>query len=446
MPTINAQILAIETPDTAHFRTPNLLTLITIEAQDTAHFRTANLVKMAATDPTDIARFGTPHPAALHATEQPDRAHFMLGAVRATLAARDTLDSAAFHGGARPVTAALSATETPDVAQFVLAFQKRFSLRATETPDAAQFTLYNSKTVWHSTEAPDQALFLFGFRHTASFALTEPTDTAHWVAFTGHQAFALKATEPTDRAAFVLAPPQQLPCEPVWTRPLDYYLDLITSEHNQKPNYIGTVTATIEPLVIDEATIASIPCLFDVDVATGVALDYTGQWIGKSRWIELPNVFFSWDTPGLGWDQSNWKGPYDSENALQRLDDYHYRMLLYATIVANHWDGSIPEAYRSWDTVFAGTGIQVVIQDWGNMTMAIGVIGPHSADSVSLSLIMSGAMNLKPEGITLLDYIFQQIPGVPLFAWDAESDSVAGWDQGQWGILVPPGQGYVPGA
>jgi hypothetical protein len=222
------------------------------------------------------------------------------------------------------------------------------------------------------------------------------------------------------------------------------YLDLITSEHVGKPNYTQSVTASLQAYVDDQLLTAEMPCSFDVDIAVGEQLDFTGQWIGKTRFVNLPDVFFSWDAQGLGWEEANWKGPFDPPNALIRLDDDHYRLLLYATIVANHWDGSIQTAYTAWDTLFAGTGYQVVIQDFGNMTMMLGLRGTGHIDAVTQALFQSGDMDLKPEGVALIDYVFQAQVDTPFFAWDANTDSAAGWETGYWGILVPPGQGFVP--
>jgi len=231
---------------------------------------------------------------------------------------------------------------------------------------------------------------------------------------------------------------------PFPVQPLDHWLGLITSEHKPRPKYVKTVSLSVDPVVADTTLAATLPGLFDLDYSHGEQEDFTGQWIGKSRWIELPNPFFSWDFEGMGWNQANWKGPFDSQNALQRLDDYHYRLLLYATVIANHWDGSVPAAYAAWDTLFHWTGLKVVIQDYGNMTMMYGLLWETAPDTVLLSLFTSGQMDLKPEGIALISYIFQTEPGVPLFAWDAETSSVAGWDEGAWGTLVPPGLGISP--
>jgi hypothetical protein len=223
------------------------------------------------------------------------------------------------------------------------------------------------------------------------------------------------------------------------------YLDHITSEHNQKQKYVDTVALTADAVVQDQQLVASVAGLFDLDYCVGEQEDFTGQWIGKSRWIELPTVFFSWDTEGAGWNQANWKGPADSDNSIERLDDYHYRLLLYANIIANHWDGSIPQAYEAWDTLFHYIGLQVLIQDYGNMTMLYGLLSTQRLDAVLVSLFLTGQMDLRPEGVELLAYALQPQPGVRFFAWDAVSDSVDGWDQGYWPIMQPPGSSYTPG-
>lgn len=223
------------------------------------------------------------------------------------------------------------------------------------------------------------------------------------------------------------------------------YLNRITSEHNQKPNYMATVAMNLDPLVEDQQLVAGVWNLFDLDYCVGQQEDFTGQWIGKSRWIELPAVFFSWDEEGLGWNQANWRGPADSATSLEMLDDYHYRLLLYANIIANHWNGSIPDAYAAWDTLFQYTGLKVIIQDYGNMTMLYGLLSETAPDVVLLSLFTTGQMDLRPEGVELRAYALQSTPGEPFFAWDSASDSVHGWDTGSWGLMLVPGQSYIPG-
>jgi len=441
---VSATFNVLESPDDARFRIGyNNARLVATDPTDDAHFG-PNHAHLAVTEPTDMPRFLARDVfATLRATEHADYPGFVFKYIHNfTLLVTEPTDSARFRLG--NLKASLSATDARDTARFNINQANGARFRLTEAPDTAQFRLRNNNAYLQATDPVDVPYFRLAYENGVYFAITEPADGSHWIAYTGNFVI-LDTSETPDHALFKLTPPPEPPCEPVWTRPLEYYLSLITSEHNQKPKYMTTVESSIDPIVHNEMTTADLPCLFDVDIAVGEQLDYTGQWVGKTRWIELPNVFFTWDAGGLGWDQAYWKGPYDSENAVQRLDDQHYRLLLYATIVANHWNGSIPDAYRSWDIVFAPTGFQVVIQDWGDMTMAYGLLGPKPIDAITQSLFMSGEMDLKPEGVVLSSYIFQEIPGIPFFGFDGQSNAIAGWDKGQWGILVPPGQGFVPG-
>ena len=84
---------------------------------------------------------------------------------------------------------------------------------------------------------------------------------------------------------------------------VDYLLDLVTSEHNQRPRYMGTVALSVEPY-IDGSNIAySYRTLFDLDTAVGEQLDFVGQWVGITRYIVEPlDVFFTLDDENLGFD------------------------------------------------------------------------------------------------------------------------------------------------
>lgn len=251
----------------------------------------------------------------------------------------------------------------------------------------------------------------------------------------------------TGQTFFSIAEVQEVPPPyplPFPTHVTEDYLNRITSEHNQRPKYMATVELNIDPIVADQQLVAGFSGLFDLDYCVGQQEDFTGQWIGKSRWIEIPNPFFSWDVQSLGWNQANWKGPADADNALEELDDYHYRLLLYAQVIANHWNGSIPAAYEAWDTLFKYTGIKVMIQDYGNMTMLYGLVSTEQPDVILLSLFTTGQMDLRPEGVELIAYALQAQPNAPFFSWDSASDNVHGWDTGSWGIMVPPGQAVVP--
>jgi hypothetical protein len=148
------------------------------------------------------------------------------------------------------------------------------------------------------------------------------------------------------------------------------YLNLITSEHRQRPDYIAMLSGVFQPLV-DGVTVArSLNTLFDIDNAEGVQLDAIGVWVGRSRNLSVPleNVYFQFDT-GPGFDMGILRGPFDPLTTLFVLPDDQYRILLYATIAANHWDGTIPGAYNAYAIAFGPRGFTMLIIDNQDMTM-----------------------------------------------------------------------------
>ena len=151
---------------------------------------------------------------------------------------------------------------------------------------------------------------------------------------------------------------------------LEYLLALITSSHNQMPRYMETVALSVKLYAELVALARGLIGLFDLDTAVGQQLDFTGQWIGLTRFVDiLLDVWFSFDIEGLGFDQGKWQTPYEALTQAVELGDDTYRQLLKARVVANHWDGTIPHAEYVWDTLFLGaeggmdTGFKVVLQD-----------------------------------------------------------------------------------
>ena len=273
---------------------------------------------------------------------------------------------------------------------------------------------------------------------------------------------------------------------------LDDYLNLITSEYSDPVNqakFIATVTARVQPYVDMQAQLAEMNALFDLDVAVGQQLDTTGQWIGLTRFLSVPlNIYFSWGVNGLGWNQGIWYSPYGPSSSVVQLDDPHYRILLKARVVANQWDGTIPGAYKAWDTLFAPEGYQILIQDgapekvpfftwgeaglgWGeaewfdaplwspltvddfhvsgDMTIIEALIAPanvSSIDPVTLAMFTGGLLGLVPAGVQVRYYAVQSVIGKPIFAWGAGPSegpvtapptALAGWGLGGWAVLTP---------
>ncbi|SDI53912.1 DUF2612 domain-containing protein [Pseudomonas panipatensis] len=212
------------------------------------------------------------------------------------------------------------------------------------------------------------------------------------------------------------------------------YLGLITSEHSDKPKFMATVQAVLQPLVDVINAADGLAANFDLDVAIGAQLDIVGLWVGISRHVKTPlaGVYFSFDIDGIGLDQGVWKGPFDPDSGVVSLDDDTYRLLIRAKIGANHWDGTLGASKAILDLVFSGA-THVFIQDNQDMSMTIGVSGARPTP-LALALLTGGYIPIKPEGVRVDYYVVTSVDG-PLFGFDIINEYIAGFDQGSWGTV-----------
>ena len=236
------------------------------------------------------------------------------------------------------------------------------------------------------------------------------------------------------------------------------YLARVTSEHATAPKFIAALSALLQPMADNIATLGQIDENFDIDIAIGPWLDIDGLWIGASRELlePLTGVYFSFDTAGVGFDQGVWFAPFDPVEGLVRLDDPSYRTLLKATILANRWNGTIPQLYAILAELFAGPSgalltegsqeiltesgqpilldqsVAVLIQDNGDMSFLIALMVPLSA--VALALIVGGYLKIKPAGVRL--NIIEPSDPPKLFGFDVETSSLGGFDEGSWPTVI----------
>lgn len=212
------------------------------------------------------------------------------------------------------------------------------------------------------------------------------------------------------------------------------YVNLVTSEHRDQPNFIGTLTALVGPLADIQVLLGSMPATRDIDEAVGTQLDDLGLWVGITRNLAVPleDVYFELDSATLGLDQGSMQGPTDPTSALVSLPDPDYRTLLRARIVRNQWDGSVPNAYEIWDTAFAGTGHGFFIQDNGDMSMNVALTGVVP-DAITLALFTNGLLSPRPSGVRIALYLTPADDNVPYFGLDIETSSVSGLDVGAFG-------------
>lgn len=213
------------------------------------------------------------------------------------------------------------------------------------------------------------------------------------------------------------------------------WLALITSEHNQRPKFMHALAALLQPVADNVVNLDTLQTLFDLDNAVGSQLDLVGQWIGLTRHLSVPlsGVYFSFDSPTLGFDQGSWYAPFNPIGELAILDDDSYRALLRARVARNQWDGSTDGAYAIWNRIFEGTGVGILIQDFGDMHILLALTGPVP-DAVMTALFKSGALSFKPAGVKIDGYFVPTVPNTPYFAFDIQSDGAAGFDTGAWGI------------
>ncbi len=216
------------------------------------------------------------------------------------------------------------------------------------------------------------------------------------------------------------------------------FTGLITSEHNQQPDYMAMVGASLQPFADLIAEINTINALYDVDSAVGEQLDVVGEWVGVSRNLQTPltGVYFAFDTANLGFDQGIWLGPFDPVSGLVQLPDDFYRLLIKAKILNNSWLGDIPSAYTIGQNVFSSLGYFFFIEDHADLTIAIGLVGPGVPSPVAFALLTQGYLDLRPAGIEVTAYITQSQAG-PIFAFDLNTTQFAGFDQGGWATLTP---------
>lgn len=213
------------------------------------------------------------------------------------------------------------------------------------------------------------------------------------------------------------------------------YLNLIPSANRQKPNFVETVGINVDVSVrVQELLLSMIP-KFDVDTAVGDQLDIIGEWVGISRNVQVPitGVYFTWDgSAEVGWDYGTWQ-PALSPSEVTVLPDDSYRIVLKAKIAANQWDGTTEGAYAVWDILFPQ--YDIFIQDNQNMSYEMIILG-GIVDSLTLALLSSGYISLKPEGVRL-NGVYVPVDDEPAFAWDMDTEFFKGWDESSWLREVP---------
>lgn len=193
------------------------------------------------------------------------------------------------------------------------------------------------------------------------------------------------------------------------------YLNLITSQHRIRPNFVASITALVQGFADTTAVALNIPSLLDLDVAIGDQLDKGGSWIGQTRNLD----------PTTG-----------AQAGTTILHDGYYAPLLHGLAVLNNgWDGSVSYAYKAYAAWFKAQGGLGVIQDNGNLTITLGQAG-FVADPVTKALFINGYMQARPAGVTVKQYV-TATAAAPLFGFGGDGTGMAGLGHGCWGTFTP---------
>lgn len=193
------------------------------------------------------------------------------------------------------------------------------------------------------------------------------------------------------------------------------YLNLITSEHQNKPKFTAWLTAALTPLDDAVTLLNNFNSDFDLDLAIGAQLDILGDIVGVKRTVNFqPTSYYSLSTLGVSY----------LVKPSPVLTDETYRLVIRAKILQNQWDGTIPSLYEMWSILFSDT--YLIIKDNQNMTMNAFIIGLST--QLQKDLATNGYLIPKPQGVrTTYSY-----SSVPLFAFGVEGTDLRGFGEGTW--------------
>lgn len=192
------------------------------------------------------------------------------------------------------------------------------------------------------------------------------------------------------------------------------YSDLITPQHRTQPKFAAWVNTLAGGLGQIYDALVALPQVFDVDTAIGVQLDAVGRWVGIGRVQETttPPTFFSWNTPGLGWNQAYWRAPYTDATTWVTLDDATYRALIKARIGANYWRGTTAEVNAIGAEASAFLGINCTVLD--NLDMSVTIYITGTPTNTLLKLIQKGRLPPKAAGVRVAAYILASTSLTPV--------------------------------
>jgi hypothetical protein len=157
-----------------------------------------------------------------------------------------------------------------------------------------------------------------------------------------------------------------------------FYLDLITSEHINKPKYKAWMTVLLTPFIDIINLNDQIKRAFDLNTAVGVQLDTLGKILVLNRQVTFQ--------------------PTDGSSPI--LNDDYYRMILKAKVVKNQWKGTISNFYSFWNVLFQDQPLRVYLIDNQDMEPAV-VVWSSQVTQMVQDLLANNYLIPKPAGLGL---------------------------------------------
>lgn len=186
----------------------------------------------------------------------------------------------------------------------------------------------------------------------------------------------------------------------------DSYMNLVTSQHRDKPKFSAMLSALLQPSEDIFSVAVYLDDEFDLDLATGKQQDILGEIVGQSRTVDFQ--------PDRGLSPV--------------LDNYVYKNLLKAKIAKNMWKGRIEDLRDIWLNLFEKP---IVIQDNQDMTIDVVVVGFN--DQMTKNLIQKGYIVPKPQSVNV-NYAFAD---EAVFGYDMETSAIKGYDHADWMNPLP---------
>lgn len=196
------------------------------------------------------------------------------------------------------------------------------------------------------------------------------------------------------------------------------YEDLVTSEHNQKPNFMSVVDVVVGAAADSVIATQNIIPSFNLDTAVGAQLDILGLWIGQSRVIPgvLVTGFFGFSEYSTGnpdglqepfGELTNlsiggiWFNLGQANSGTTILSDVAYLTILKAKIVKNQWNGTLSGIEAALQYIL---GVNCSVADNGTLNLTINV--PLPVTPLEEALLTSLDLLPRPAGVIISSITF----------------------------------------